>query len=178
MMRQSKLGKPPVDVDGPSVVTALHRLDRELTTTAGGPKAWRRLTPLQAAFEKGQLQGGDRRYSPEQRLEAGLLYARKWDQAQTSGKNILDLDRANGSSATGFGPTLKQIEADNWLAAIDKTLGMRNHMIARMVLGEGRWPSEAIFIACRTDSYVKATVPRFNEFLDALIEAISAIQKR
>lgn len=171
-------GKTEDLADGPVVVTPLHRFDRELTTNAGGPKAWRKLTPLQAAFEKDQLGGGDMRYTADQRLEAGMVYASNWDMAFCSGKNTLDLDRAAGRGTNGQSLGLQQIKATGWLRRIEAALGARDRMIARLVLGEGHWPSEAIAIACRTDQYVRATVPRFRETLDSLIESIEEAGRR
>jgi hypothetical protein len=41
-----------------------------------------------------------------------------------------------------------------------------------MVCGEGHWPSTAVRAAVGHSHYDKAVVPRFNEALDHLVEAI------
>lgn len=164
------------DVLGPAIVREDHVQDRELTTVAGGPRGYRRLTPLQSAFDKGQLGGGSQKYNATQRMQAGEVYERHFLTSQASGRNMLDLDRAFGSSG---GTTLgqAQIDAIRALVSIDSHLGLRDRSIIRAVCGEGCWPSEAVSKACGTD-FAKATLPRFREALDALIEALESVRRK
>jgi hypothetical protein len=65
------------------------------------------------------------------------------------------------------------LDAFAWLRAVDSGLGEEDRRIVRLVCGEGWFPSEAIRAAFGHDHYKFAIVPRFNEALDHLIEAIA-----
>lgn len=160
----------------PAFVRPDHAQDRELTTVAGGPRGWRKLSPLQSAYERGQLSGGNPKYLALQRFEAGLTYTAHWDISQSSGKNILDADRIS-CSGSGLAFTEVQFDALGAIKAIESNLSLRDKTIIRKVCGEGLWPSEAVALACGTD-YTKATLARFREALDSLIEAIEVARHR
>ncbi len=71
--------------EGPAVITPLHVKDRSFLAEVeegprtqrvlAGAKAWRKLTPLEAAFAKGQLAGGSAAHDARARFEAGKRYA-------------------------------------------------------------------------------------------------------
>lgn len=167
--RRTREQSPEDLADGPAVVTPFHRFDRELTTRAGGPRAWRSLSPLQAAFERGQLNGGNRRFLPEQRFEAGIFYERHFLTAHASGRNCLELSSGGHNGASGLSQA--QMDALKALALIHNRLSPNDSHIVRKVCGEGETPVNAIATACGPD-YRFSTMVRFREALDALVCAV------
>jgi hypothetical protein len=155
--------------DAPAKLQADHVQDRGLTHVAGAPKGWRRLSPLESAFEKGQLKSDGSKYDPVARFNAGKAYEYAWLKTQVSGRDSTDLERICSGPSVGLS-TVQQ-DAIRWLVAVHANLGFRDRKIILRVCGEGYWPSEAVAEACGPD-FVKATLPRFREALDALIEAI------
>jgi len=160
---------------GPAVVTALHVRDRPISKDAGAKLAWRKWTPLEAAFEHGKLSGGSPRYDAAARFAAGQHYASLWDTAQSSGRD--STQALNVSRGGGNGIPLSQAQSDavKALVALHCHLGQRDRIIIRMVCGEGHFPSEAV--ATVSTDYAKATSARFRESLDALCEAFEAVRR-
>jgi hypothetical protein len=163
------------EIAAPAIVRPDHVRDRALSANAGAQKAWRRLSPLEAAFERGQLGGGSPLYDAQRRLQAGVDYVRLFALAQSSGRDSTDLDRIDGAAAgDGFSET--QARAAHALGEIDRRMNARDRQIVRMVCAEGHFPSEAVRIACND---YRHTVPsRFREALDSLIEAMEAARRR
>ena len=54
---------------------------------AGAAKAWRKLSPLEAAYAKGQLAGGNPKFTAAQRFEAGQRYAQIFAACESSGRD-------------------------------------------------------------------------------------------
>jgi hypothetical protein len=69
-----------------------------------------------------------------------------------------------------------QMDAMRELISVESHLGERDRKIIRMVCGFGEWPSKAV--AMVSPDYEKATIPRFKESLDALIEAFETARRR
>jgi hypothetical protein len=67
----------------------------------------------------------------------------------------------------------RTLDAFAWLRAVESGLGEEDRRIVRLVCGEGWFPSEAVRAAFGHNHYKYAVVPRFNEALDHLIEAIA-----
>lgn len=162
------------EIQSPAIVRPSHIQDRELTTVAGGPRGWRNVSPLQAAFAKGQLYGGNRKYDGLQRLDAGTVYSDTFALSQSSGRNILDL--SSHGRGGGLPYSIAQGQALCEIAVLDSHLGIRDRTIIRKVCGEGASLAEAVALACGPD-FAKATLPRFRESLDALIEALEASRR-
>lgn len=169
------MSRPVGEIETPAIVSPAHSQDRELSTVAGSPRGWRKLSPLQSAYEQGKLRGGNSRYQAIDRYEAGKIYERHFDLSQTSGRNMLDLDRGFGSSG---GSTLgqAQIDAIRALVTIESNLGTHDRTIIRKVCGEGGKPAEAVSFVAGAD-YKDAVLARFREALDALIQAIEVARK-
>lgn len=163
------------EIAAPAVVRSDHVRDRMLSATAGAQKAWRRLSPLEAAFERGQLGGGSPLYDAQRRLQAGEAYARLFALSQSSGRDSTDLDRIAGAGA-GDGFSEAQARAVHALGEIDRRMNARDRQIVRMVCAEGHFPSEAVRIAC--NDYRHTVASRFREALDSLIEAMEAARRR
>jgi hypothetical protein len=164
--------------EAPAVVTSLHVKDRlflrEIPDGAGSKrvlsnsKAWRRLSPLEAVYAKGQLAGGAPTHDAGARFAAGKRYGGIFAVAQSSGRDssqMIAISRSGGGMTMGQ----SQREALRLLAAIETRLGERDRRIIRMVCGEGFWPSEAVRAVC--GDYKHTIAARFREALDALIEA-------
>jgi hypothetical protein len=148
-----------------------HAKDRLLSKSAGAPQAWRRLSPLEACFERGQLSGGRDGYTPAMRLDAGTFYARLFARAQASGRDSTDLVRIDGAGRR-MEFSEAQARAAHSLASIHARLSRADALIVRMVCGEGYFPSEAVRTAC--NDYRHSVPARLREALDALIDALKA----
>lgn len=164
------------EVVGPARVTPLHAQDREFSKAIGPKRGWRKLSPLQAAYERGQLAQGNGIYTPEQRFEAGSNYAQAYLTSQASGRDSTDLDRIMGSGRGSSALSQAQVDAIRSLVSIDSHLSPKDRKIIRLVCGEGYFPSEAIAHVCGPQ-YAKATMARFCEALDSLIESFEAVNR-
>lgn len=160
-------------IQSPAIVTKLHVQDRNLTRDTGSKKGWRKLSPLERAYENGQL-GGDGQM-PKARRDAGMEYGEMFRLSQSSGRDSTDLDRVSGAGQ-GLAFAEKQGIALRQIASIDSHMGRRDRLIVRMVCGQEFFPSEAVAAACGSDS-AKRTMPRFREALDALIEAMETARR-
>lgn len=170
---------PKVEVEGPAIITPLHVLDRPATDRdmkpITGTQAWRKLTPLQAAFAKGQLKGGCRRYSADERYSAGLAYTKIFDDAEMPGKDSTQaLNAIKGNSGGSSNEALAK--AHSQLACIHSHLGHNDRQIIMFVLGYGCTPSEAVKKVCA--DYRDTVSARFREALDGLCAAMIAARER
>lgn len=155
-----------------------HAFDQE-GNKAGGRRGWRNIneSPLSRAYEKGQLSRGViksednknlNKFNAKDRYNAGEFYRDIWEASQDKTRDSTDLDVVQGGRS---GPiSEKKADATKKLIAIDSRLNQVDRKIVRRVCGEGWWPSEAVAEACGI-GYRHATVTRFNEALDNLIEA-------
>lgn len=163
------------DILGPAVITPMHRRDRGVSKGIGAPKAWRKMSALEAAYDKGQLAGGNPAYNAEARYEAGMTYAQMYLTAQASGRDSTDMDRIMSRGGGGLPLSIAQIDAIRSLVSVDSHLGTVDRKIIRMVCGEEYTPAKAI---AEVDAgYKNATLVRFRESLDALIEAFETVNK-
>jgi hypothetical protein len=160
--------------DGPAKLSPDHVQDRGLTHIAGAPKGWRRLSPLESAFEKNQLAGGNAKYDAPARYNAGKEYEKHWLTSVSSGRDSTDIERVCSGPSVGLSEA--QQDSIRWLVAVHANMGVRDRKIILRVCGEGFWPSEAVSEACGTD-YAKSTLARFREATDALIEAIDSARR-
>lgn len=158
------------EVVGPAKVTAMHAQDRPATDDDKKPilgkSAWRKLTPLQRAFNGGQIN--------YEQYEAGAAYSKIFDLCETSGRDSTVLEVISGGGGLPF--SVKQQEAMQKRIALESHLSQRDRTIIRMVCGEAYFPSKAVAVACG-EGYKDATVPRFKESLQALTEALEACRK-
>jgi hypothetical protein len=161
------------EIAGPAMIGAGHVRDRALSPARGAPKAWRRLSPLEAAFENGQLAGGNESFTAALRFEAGEAYARLFASAAASGRDSTDLDRVGGGDNAQFSEA--QVRASHALGEIERRMNARDARIVRMVCGEGYFPSEAVRTVC--NDYRHTIAARFREALDSLIEAMEEARR-
>ena len=156
-------------IEGPAKIHAGHS-QRALGPQAGAGKAWRNDAehPLSLALAKGQLIRGKDCHTPRIRFGAGDLYRMVYEAACPRGRDELRLPTG------GIGQPVndRMIDASRWLKAVEIQLNQEDRTIVRLVCGEGFWPSEAVRAAAGHSHYDKAVVPRFNEALDHLVEAI------
>lgn len=161
MRKQMEVRQP----DGPAMVRGDHVRDRVISPVAGAAKAWRKLSPLEAAYARGQLAGG--KHSAAERLEAGQRYARIFAASESTGRDstqLLNISRSYGAAPLGE----SQRGALEKLRAIHAAMGGNDAAIVRLVCGEGYTPAEAVRRACG-DGYRDATMARFREALDGLV---------
>jgi len=170
-----RTGATSIDAEpivGPAKLHAGHRR-RMLGAAAGSKRGWRNDSehPLSLAYAKGQLIRGNEKYSAAQRYEAGDLYRVAYEASQRKTRDSTDMNVVSGGKGEGI--TERMIDAGRWLGAIEARLNREDGRIVRMVCGEGYFPSEAVRTAFGHDHYKFAVLPRFNEALDHLIEAIA-----
>jgi hypothetical protein len=156
--------------DGPAIVRPGHVRDRIISPGAGAPKAWRNLSPLEAAFAKGQLMGGSSRYTALQRFEAGNHYAMTFLVANGTGGRDSTQAMNVSQSSKGFEPPKSQHSALFMLAKIETHMGARDCRIIRRVCGEGHKPADVVRDVCA--DYRDTVSARFREALDGLIESL------
>lgn len=180
--------KPPAQqAERPAVITPLHVKDWSFVSdVAEGPrikrvlaaaKAWRKLTPLQAVYAKGQLAGGSPLHDAAARFAAGQRYAGLFDLGQSGGCDSTQMQAVSCSRVGSGGPAgHSQSEALRALTKIEAKLGARDARIIRMVCGEGHAPVEAVRAACG-DDYKHTVAARFREALDALVEGFEAVRR-
>ena len=160
------------EIVGPAKLHSGHSR-RSLGTAAGAKKAWRNDAehPLTLAYAKGQLIRGNEKHSAMQRYEAGDAYRAAYEASQHKTRDSTDMNVVSGGK--GAGVTERMIDAFAWLRIVESRLTHEDRRIVRMVCGEGCFPSEAVRAAFGHDHYKFAVIPRFNEALDHLIEAIA-----
>lgn len=151
--------------ESPAMIMRDHVRDRVISPVAGAAKAWRKLSPLEAAYAKGQLSGGSPRYTAAQRFEAGQRYAAIFAACETQGRDstqLMNVSRTYGGAPLGMG----QRGAMEKLRAIEGAMGGNDAAIVRKVCGEGHTPAEAIRLVCA--DYKDTVTARFREALDGL----------
>ena len=162
-MKKRILGQQP---ESPAVITPHHVRDRVISPVAGASKAWRKLSPLEAAYAKGQLAGGNPRASAAQRFEAGQRYASIFAACESQGRDstqLMNVSRSYGGAPLGLG----QRAAMDKLREIEAAMGANDAAILRKVCGEGHTPAEAVRMVC--GDYRDTVTARFREALDALV---------
>lgn len=171
---------PLLDIQGPAIVGPLHTLDRPATDKdmkpITGTAAWRKLTPLQAAFAKDQLAGGSERYTAADRYGAGQDYTAIFDAAQPGGRDSTQALNAISGGSRGSDSAARS-KASSSLACIHSHMGHRDRQIIMLVCGEGYAPNEAIIRVLGRD-YIKAVSARFREALDSLADAMEASRQK
>lgn len=154
--------------EGPAVITRDHVKDRVISKVAGAAKAWRKLSPLEAAYAKGQLAGGSARFTARQRFEAGQRYAQLFAGCESSGRDstqLMNVSRSYGGAPLGMG----QRAAMEKLRTIEAAMGGNDAAIVRKVCGEGHTPADAVRLVC--GDYRDTVTARLREALDALLSA-------
>lgn len=150
--------------EGPAVPRGDHVRDRIVSPVAGAARAWRKLSPLEAAYARGQLAGGTHHAS--ERLAAGQRYARLFAASESQGRDstqLMNISRSYGGTPLGE----NQRGALEKLRSLHAAMGANDAMIVRLVCGEGYTPAEAVRRVCG-DGYKDATTARFREALDCL----------
>lgn len=165
---------PEEEIQTPSLITPLHRLNRETSTVAGAPRAWRKLTQIEHAYELDRL-GPQDSGEARDRKSAGMTFQSLWDTAQAAGKDsTLQMDGGGGGTGAPLGE--RQRDAIQRLVQIEMHLGLRDRTIIRAVCAYGHSPKEAMAQA-KMPSDTRVTA-RFCEALDALLDAIERTEKR
>ena len=171
------------EIEGPAKIEADHVQNRAFVVDVPGRgkaviapgKAWRRLSPLEQAFLRGQLAGGAPGHDSEARFQAGKRYGEMFAIAQATGRDSTNLDKITGSGASSHSISDSQAEAIRRLILVDMKLGARDRAIVRMVCGQGFFPSEAVRQVCAD---YRHTIPaRLREALDALVEAFETVRR-
>ena len=162
-----------IEILGPAKPHEGH-VERDLP---GGRKAWRNIAehPLTFAFAKGQLERGNPRYSADDRFRAGTLYRALCETLARSGRDCLDLELV--SRPTGFQISEAKANAMHILARVDGGLKEVDRKIVRRVCGDGWRPHVAVRDACGHSDYDKASLLRFVEALDELVDAMRAARR-
>jgi hypothetical protein len=153
--------------EGPARIGDGHVCDRVISPVAGAARAWRKLSPLEAAYAKGQLAGG--RFTAQQRFEAGQRYARLFAACESSGRDstqLLNISRSYNGAPLGE----SQRGALEKLRSLHAAMGANDAAIVRLVCGEGHTPAESVRRVCG-EGYKDATLARFREALDGLVRA-------
>lgn len=162
------------EVQTPSRITPLHAQDRETSTVAGSPRAWRKMTQLDNAYMQERLGARDSN-DARRRLSAGTTYTELWDCAQSAGRDstaVFDVGRSMGS---GTPLSERQRAAISHLVAVEMHLGQRDRTIIRAVCAYGHSPVEAMALAkLGQDTRVTA---RLCEAMDALADALDRTAK-
>lgn len=169
---------PDTEIQTPAVITQDHVCDRPATDDSmrplTGTVAWRKLTPLQTAHLKGQLEGGNRTYTASARYGAGAAYSKLFDLTEPSGTDSTQALNVCQSSRHGMTNDAKERAWDERLC-IESHLSLADRTIVRMVCGEGTAPAKAVQAAC--NDYRHTVAARFRESLDNLIEAMETARR-
>lgn len=165
-------------VQGPAVETERHVWRRPATDDKmrpiAGKVACTKLSPLEQAFERGQLKGGNPKYTDVARVVAGTTYARIYNVSEPHGRDSTQALNISRSSTLGANNDSQERAWDSRLA-IESYLGQADRTIVRMVCGEDETPAAAVKAACND---YRHTVPaRFREALDNLILAMNEALK-
>lgn len=172
----TRTSEPDQDaIDGPAKIHQFHR-KRNLGLSAGAKSGYENAaeSPLKLAYEKGQLIRGNDKYSAQDRFNAGDRYRDIWEAANPKNRDSTNLDIVTGGG--GHGITESRADAIKQLICIDSHLKPQDRQIIRQVCAYHEWPSKAVREALG-GSYDRAAIPRFNEALDCLIDAMQ-IAKR
>jgi hypothetical protein len=173
MRRKKKLAQNDQAMDGPAIITNLHRQDRAVSKVAGASRAWRKLSHLQAAYWQERL-GPKDSGTARDRLASGNFYTELWDGCQRGSRDSTDRFEI-GRQSQGEAMSEAQRCVLSRLVAIERALGERDRIIVRAVCGMGHSPSDAIALAkVPKDTRVSA---RLCEALDALGDAIMRTRK-
>lgn len=165
-MKNRVIDQRPNQPQAPAIVARDHVRDRVISPVAGAAKAWRKLSPLEQAYARGQLAGGNPAISAAQRFEAGQRYAAIFAACESQGRDstqLLNVSRSYGGAPLGLG----QRAAMDKLRAIESALSPNDAAIVRKVCGEDFTPAESVRSVCGGD-YRDATLARFREALDGL----------
>jgi hypothetical protein len=170
--------KQRIPLEGPAKLHAGHSL-RLIGHGAGAARAWKNDAehPLTLAHAKGQLAKGNPRYTADDRFRAGDEYRALFERMHPRNRDSTDRDPLGTAQCTGAPIALTMAEATKKIVAIDSHLSARDRAIIRHVCGEGWSPAQAVRDALGHDWYKDRVVPRFNEALDALIEAMIAARR-
>ena len=182
--KKRRARQPDTSIEGPAKIGPDHVRTRGFVIELpDGPrtkrviapgKAWRRLSPLEQAYLRGQLAGGAPRHDAMARFEAGKRYGEMFALAQSSGRDSTDMDRI---SKSGGGASLSDAQAMSIrrLIAVDSRMGERDRAIVRLVCGLGYFPSEAVRQVC--EDYRHTIPARLREALDGLVEAFNSARR-
>lgn len=173
-----KIIEEAMRVVGPAVESALHVQDRIFTDDLGdvviSKRAWRVLTPIQACYLKGRLNGGNERYSALSRVMAANTYAAIFQMTLPGSKDSsLGMVIDSSPKDTALEGQHRAIKA---IAAIHTHLDDRDKKIIVMVCGECHEPAVAIREVCGR-GYKNAVSGRLRKALDALIEAMETARR-
>lgn len=149
--------------------------DRVLEKSAGAKKGWRKRVPLQAAYEKGQLAGGNPAQSALARYEAGMRYVQLFQRASSSGgRDSTDMDRVTGGGGGARDLPPGQMRALAQLAKIEALLAGNDRRIIRDVCGFEYTPAQVMRDI--SPDYRDRVGARLCEALDSLIMSWSRVR--
>jgi hypothetical protein len=174
--------KPPPqtteEVIGPAVETNLHVWRRPATDDEMRPilgkVACSKLTPLEVAYERGQLKGGNPKYNEDARVNAGVGYHKIFIASEKGGNDSTQALNISRSCTLGQNNDAQERAWDSRLA-IESHLSQTDRTIIRMVCGEEYAPAVAIRAAC--NDYKHTVAARLRESLDSLIEAMETARR-
>jgi hypothetical protein len=100
------------------------------------------------------------------RRDAGNAFVEAWDIRERGTKDSTDMSRGGGAGESdGF--TRARIDAIKKLRSWELHTGQNDYMLVRLVCGMGDSPAQAV--ARISTSYRDASLPRFREALDGLV---------
>lgn len=175
-------------VEGPAVVTPMHRQERPLfDETSGREIVGRRGYSNETQFERFLRLNQhickeactDRRAEAVEidraldRRDAGKAFANAWKEREPGSRDSTDLAPRGGSTSDGL--TTAMVTAGKLLHGWQAHMGGNDWMLVRRVCGEDY--TVARTVAEISPGYVKASVARFREALDALVAGQAAAAK-
>lgn len=165
-----------VEIVGPAIQRSNHVQDREISTVAGAPKAWRTECQIQAAFDQHKLDDATSRYTAFDRYSAAKRYEEIFDLTESSGgtdsTQALNVSR---SSRCGSGNDTRE-RAWDLRITLESHLSQRDRIIIRAVCGNGNSAAEAVRLV--STGYKHTVWARFREALDSLCEAFETVRRQ
>jgi len=152
--------------EAPAIITPEFQQDRVLSKDAGSKSGWRRLTPLQKAFELRQI--------TQEHYDAALIYENLWDLSVATGRNCLD-DSGGGGYSGGMSLSQVMLDATRKLALIEVHMPKNDRKIVQCFVGQAWKMAETIRFV--TGGYTKSTTERVREALDSLIAAMETARR-
>lgn len=189
MSKSATAETEPDDVAAPAIITPMHVQDRHTHTRAGSKMAWTRLSFFEQAHRLGHLIDRDKCGPTEEdektkaeigralnRYNAGNEFTGLFligdPNSSFPGASDLSRVRVAGSKLPW---SQHQHEARSELRLIKQCLGVRDYKIVEAVCGMDVKISKAV--AAITPGYKFATLVRFREALDALIDAMETARR-
>lgn len=173
------------EIQAPAIISDDFAQTRNVTTRAGAKKGWERLTVYEKEFRLGHLTDKKRCTSNAateeeikksfERRDAAKEFDEGWAICLASWPAGFDPNRIKVAGVPG-GFCDHQRDVERFWERVRQEMGTNDWMICRRVCGEGYKVAETI--AAITPSYRDASLVRFREALDALVEVLAKVRGR